>query len=207
MSSTATSGAIWAEPESRAPRPRRRVLGQALDGHPFLAGLAPRYVDLLARCSWNVDFPDGTFLFREGRPAETFFLILGGRVILEAAGPGGTAVAVQILGDGDVAGFSWLLEPHRWKFDGRTDGSVRAIGVDGTRLREACGRDPLLGYELTRRVARVAVQRLEAARDRPLSGQGRTSPGDGPNGPVAGGPGAVTVTGETARLTEGADHD
>lgn len=139
------------------------ALARFLDGHPVLAGLAPHHLDLFARFCWAVDFPDGTFLFREGRPAEKFFLILDGRVVLETGVPG-AAISVQTLRDGDVAGFSWLLEPHRWKFDGRADGTVRAIGVDGARLREACERDPRLGYELTRRFAKVAVQRLEAAR-------------------------------------------
>lgn len=174
MSSTAkdvmTAQVLRAEEATPSPSPAGAgyyaALARSLEGHPVLAGLAPRYLDLFARYCWAVDFPDGTFLFREGRPAEKFFLILDGRVVLETGVPGAAAISVQTLGDGDVAGFSWLLEPHRWKFDGRADGIVRAIGVDGTRLREACERDPRLGYELTQRFARVAVQRLEAARSR-----------------------------------------
>lgn len=84
--------------------------------------------------------------------------------------PGSGPVTVQTVGGGEVAGFSWLLEPHRWTFDGRAVGSVSAIGLDGTRLREACERDPRLGYELTRRFARVATRRLRATRVRLVSG-------------------------------------
>lgn len=165
MSSVVNVPAVW------------RVLDQSLDGHPFLAGLAPRYLDLLAHYCWDVDFADGTFLFREGRPAEKFFLILDGQVVLETGIPDGPVIAVQAIGDGDVAGFSWLLEPHRWKFDGRADGIVRAIGVDGARLREACEKDPRLGYELMRRFSRVAVQRLQESRrchGRDHDGHGRS---------------------------------
>lgn len=153
------------------PAPRRGALDRSLHDHPFLAGMDPRYLDLLAHCAWDVGFADGSPLFREGQPAEKFFLILDGRVALETSVPGSGPVAVQTVGPGEVAGFSWLLEPHRWEFDGRAVGTVMAIGLDGARLREACEQDPRLGYELMRRFARVATRRLRAARARLLSAQ------------------------------------
>jgi CRP/FNR family transcriptional regulator, cyclic AMP receptor protein len=120
-----------------------------------------------------VGFADGSFLFREGQPAEKFFLILDGKVSLETAAPGSGAIVVQTIGGGEVAGFSWLLEPHRWEFDGRAVGTVRAIGLDGARLREECDEDPALGYELMRRFARLATRRMQAARIRLLDVYGR----------------------------------
>jgi len=135
-----------------------------LRGHPFFAGLDPSHLDLLARHASGVAFTDGAFLFREGQPAETFFLINGGSVALEVAAPGRGPVVIQTIGDGEVAGFSWLLEPHRWEFDGRAIGAVAAVRVDGAGLRAKCTADPLLGYELMRRFARLATRRLQATR-------------------------------------------
>ena len=159
-------------PQTRAPD-RPRALDQSLRGHPFLAGLDPRYLDLLTRYAWNVVFADGSFLFCEGQPAEKFFLILDGKVSLETAAPGSGAIVVQTIGGGEVAGFSWLLEPHHWEFDGRAVGTVTAIGLDGARLREECDQDPALGYELMRRFARLAIRRMQAARIRLLDVYGR----------------------------------
>lgn len=164
-------------PEHQTPQPRVSarwgILDRSLRGHPFFAGMDPRYLDLLAHYAWDVGFADGSFLFREGLPAEKFFLILGGRVSLETAVPGSGPIAVQMVGGGEVAGFSWLLEPHRWEFDGRAVGTVTAIGLNGARLREACENDPRLGYELMRRFARVATRRMQAARARLVDTYGR----------------------------------
>lgn len=135
-----------------------------LRGHEFFAGLPPEYLTLLAGCASNVVFPEGAFLFREGEPADSFFLLRNGKVALEIAAPGPGALLVQTLGEGDVAGFSWLIEPHRWEFDGRAVERVHAVQMDGACLRGKCAADPRLGYELMRRFARLATVRLQATR-------------------------------------------
>jgi len=111
-----------------------------------------------------VRFGAGTFLFREGGAADRCFLIRDGKIALEIAAPGRGAIIVQTLAAGDVAGFSWLLEPHQWQFDGRVVEPVRAFALDGTCLRGKCAEDPRLGFELTQLFARLAIQRLQATR-------------------------------------------
>lgn len=135
-----------------------------LRGHEFFAGLAPEYLALLAGCAANVSFPAGALLFREGDPAEAFYLVRLGTVALEVHAPGNGTLTVQTLAGGDVAGFSWLLRPHRWEFDGRAVDRVLAFQMDGACLRDKCDRDPALGYELMRRFSALAVARLQATR-------------------------------------------
>ena len=135
-----------------------------LRGHRFFAGLDTDQLELLTGCAKTAVFPAGAYLFREGDPAETFYLIRGGRLALEIAAPGRGAVVVQTLGEGDVAGFSWLLEPHSWQFDGRAEERVLTVRMDGTCLRGKCDADQALGYELMRRFAALAVARLQATR-------------------------------------------
>ena len=140
------------------------TLEPLLRGHKFFAGLAPDQLALLTGCAATAVFPAGSYLFREGDPAETFYLIRGGTVALEIATPGRGAVVVQTLSEGDVAGFSWLLEPHSWQFDGRAAERVLTVRMDGTCLRGKCDADQNLGYELMRRFAALAVGRLQATR-------------------------------------------
>jgi len=123
---------------------------------------------LLAGCAANVRFREGSFMFREGEPAEQCFLIREGKMALEIDAPGRGSIIVQTLGAGDVTGFSWLLEPHQWEFDGRAVEPVRALALDGTCLRRKCADDPRLGFELTQLFARLAIRRLQATRLRLL---------------------------------------
>ena len=144
------------------------TLEPLLRDHPFLKSLEPEYVALLAGCAANVRFREGEFMFREGEPAGQCFLIREGKISLEIAAPGRGSIIVQTLGAGDVAGFSWLLEPHEWQFDGRAIEPVRAIALDGICLRGKCADDPRLGFELTQLFARLAIRRLQATRLRLL---------------------------------------
>ena len=150
-----------------------QTLEPLLRDHKFFAGLDPDYLSLIAGCAANEVFPADAFLFREGEPAQTFYLIREGKVALEIAAPGRGALVVQTLGEGDVAGFSWLIAPHRWEFDGRAVEPVRAVRMDGTCLRAKFDDDPRLGYELMRRFARLTVNRLQATRLQLLDVYGR----------------------------------
>ena len=150
-----------------------QTLEPLLRDHKFFAGLDPDYLSLLAGCASNEVYPADAFLFREGEPAQTFYLIREGKVALEIAAPASGALLVQTLGAGDVAGFSWLIAPHNWEFDGRAVERVRAVRMDGACLRAKCDDDPRLGYELLRRFARLTVNRLQATRLQLLDVYGR----------------------------------
>jgi CRP/FNR family transcriptional regulator, cyclic AMP receptor protein len=151
------------------------TLEPLLREHPFLSELEPEYLALLAGCAANVRFREGMFMFREGEPADQCFLIRDGKMALEIAAPGRGSIIVQTLAAGDVAGFSWLLKPHQWQFDGRVVEPVRAFALDGVCLRGKCAADPRLGFELMQLVAQLAVRRLQATRLRLLDVYGNVS--------------------------------
>jgi CRP/FNR family transcriptional regulator, cyclic AMP receptor protein len=153
-----------------------QTLEHVLHGHEFFAGMDPAYLALIAGCARNVVFDDGRFLFREGDPAETFYLVREGAVGLEITAPG-RVLTLQTLGTGEVAGFSWLMGPHRWQFDGRAVGRVHAIEIDGACLRAKCDADPRLGYDLMQRFATLATRRLQATRLQILDVYGRAHTG------------------------------
>ena len=85
-------------------------------------------------------------------------------VALEVQSPGRGALIIETLGSGEVAGWSWLFEPHIWQFDGRVVSSARVIGFDGACLRGKCEEDHELGYQLMRRFAGAVTERLQATR-------------------------------------------
>ncbi len=140
-----------------------KTLEELLAEHPFFRGMRTEYLRLFAGCASNVRFAEGAYLFREGEPADRFFLIRHGRVALELQSPQGVAV-IQTLSDGDVVGWSWMVPPYRWAFDARALGLVRAVSFDAACLRRKAEEDPALGYELLKRLVPVIVERLQATR-------------------------------------------
>jgi len=139
-------------------------LDRILREHKFFAGLSEEFVTLVTGCAKNVRFESGQYLFREGGPADQFFLMREGRVALEVTAPGRSAITFLTVGDSEVVGVSWLIPPYRWSYDGRAIGLVRAISIDGACLRKKCEADHHLGYEMMKRVVPILVQRLHATR-------------------------------------------
>ena len=147
-------------------------IAERLAHHPFFAGLPTESIDLVAGCASNVRFRAGERLFREGDAAETFYVVRGGRVALEMRTPTGSDVLDTVEAD-EVVGWSWLVPPYRWTFDGRAVDDVRAVRFDGACLRGKCEADPELGYDLLKRVVGVMSARLHSARVRLLDLYGR----------------------------------
>ncbi len=141
-----------------------REIDQLIAEAPAFAGLDQAYLDLIAGCAKNEVFEAGEFLMREGDPADTFYLIRRGRVALEIAAPQRGAVTVETVDDGDLLGWSWLVEPYRTHLDARALDTTHVVAFDGACLRGKCGEDPALGYELMQRFVPVIVERLRATR-------------------------------------------
>jgi CRP/FNR family cyclic AMP-dependent transcriptional regulator len=139
-------------------------LNVLLAEHPFLKGLSPHQIRLLNDCAMVVNFQPGELIFREGDPANRFYLIHRGKVALETYVKDRGATPIQSVGAGDLLGWSWLFPPYYWHFDARAIEPTEAVFFYGTPLRAECEADHDLGYELFRRMSEVIVQRLQATR-------------------------------------------
>jgi CRP/FNR family transcriptional regulator, cyclic AMP receptor protein len=142
------------------------VTAEALARHPFLHGMSPDHLAVLAEAARDVTFPDRHRLFEDGGSAGRFWLIQSGHVALDLHVPGQGRMKIDTIGMGELVGWSWLFPPYRWAFGAVADGPVEAFEIDGRAVRARCESDPALGYELTRRLAYVVARRLQATRVR-----------------------------------------
>jgi CRP/FNR family cyclic AMP-dependent transcriptional regulator len=141
----------------------------ALAVHPFLRGMSGDQLAVLAQAACGVTFPTGHRLFEDGGHASRFWLIQSGCVALDVNVPGQGRARIRTLGIGELLGWSWLFPPFTWAFGAVTIGPVEAFEFDGRAVRAYCAADPALGYELTQRLVRVIVNRLQATRIRLIS--------------------------------------
>ena len=143
-----------------------KPLAAIIAEHALFNGLAPRYLDLLAEVAMFKEFAADEVIFREGDPANRFYLILDGEVVVESPRADQSPLTVQTIGSNDVLGWSWLFPPYYWHFDARATKPTKAIFFYGTWLRENCERDHDFGYQMMKRMAAVMVERLQATRKR-----------------------------------------
>lgn len=138
-----------------------------LAAQPFFKGLPEHYLELLADNAMQAEFRAGELIFKEGDPANRFYLIFTGMVALESQTQANNdPFLVETIGGYTVLGWSWLFPPYFWHFDARAITPVKAIFFDGTYLREQCETDHDLGYELTKRAGAIVIERLQATRRR-----------------------------------------
>jgi CRP-like cAMP-binding protein len=116
----------------------------------------------------RMHYDRGELIFRQGDPANRFYLIEQGSVSLESPRHDEPPVAVQIIGPGDVLGWSWLFPPYSWNFDARAIEPTTAIFLYGTRLLEQCEENRDFGYEMMKRMVAVVIHRLQSTRKRLL---------------------------------------
>jgi CRP-like cAMP-binding protein len=127
----------------------------------------------------DVSFPAGTRIFEEGDPADRFWVIQAGSVVLDTPVPGPRPVGLEVLRPGDLLGCSWLFPPYAWHLGAEAQSDVRAQEFDATIVRALSRADPGFGEALARHVAQILGHRLQSARIRLLDlygppGGGRT---------------------------------
>jgi CRP-like cAMP-binding protein len=132
--------------------------------HPLFAGLPLATVERISLDAHNVAFDPGQVILSEGSPASALYLLEHGKVALSAHSPGKGHLLVQTLGPGEVLGLSWLFPPYKWRFDGYAVEFVEALAVDGVRLRARIEEDPVLGYQVIKRIAPLILERLQKTR-------------------------------------------
>jgi CRP-like cAMP-binding protein len=113
-----------------------------------------------------MQFAAGESIMEEGSPANRFYLIMEGKVVLGAELEDRGIVPVQTLGPGDDLGWSWLFPPYHMHLTARALSPVRALFFFGTLLREEAEKDHEFGYQLMKRVTEVVMQRLRATQQR-----------------------------------------
>jgi CRP/FNR family cyclic AMP-dependent transcriptional regulator len=149
------------------------VTAAVLATHPFLHGMSHDQLDMLAGAASDARFPAKHLLFEDGGRAARFWLLRSGYVVLDLDVPGEGRVRVETIGMGELLGWSWLFPPFKYAFGAVTVGPVEAFEFDGRTVRALCEANPELGYEVTRRLAQVIAQRLQATRVRLITRSGR----------------------------------
>ena len=131
----------------------------------MLVELDPQQLRKLVPLAQHKQYSTGQVIFQIGDQSSFFHLIVAGDVVLEQL-TGGKAVRVQTLHHGDAMGWSALVGNARAHFQARALSATATVAFPSDGLRDACDRDPGLGYALMKRLLDVVSERLDATRAR-----------------------------------------
>lgn len=132
----------------------------------LFAGLDPEMFKELAMAGEEVALSAGKWLFEEGDDAVTLFLILSGTVELtiNLDEAGERKADLTTLVEGDVTGWSALVEPYVYTLGAKAASDTKVVKLDGEVLREIMAANPEMGLLLMHRLAQALGQRLNNLR-------------------------------------------
>jgi CRP-like cAMP-binding protein len=136
---------------------------QFLKEHPVFQRLSEVYLHQLAQHMEVMNLEAGAHLFREGEPAENFYIVMEGTVDLYAV-LGGQEQWVQMIDVGEVIGWSWLVPPYKWAFTAKSRDGAMLMKFDANAIRELCDRDPAFGYGTMKQICSLMLGRLHTVR-------------------------------------------
>lgn len=141
-----------------------KTLIEIITNHAFFLGMKPEHMAVLAKGAKAARVKAGEVLFREGEPANQFYLVECGAVALEAHEPANGTMLVETVTAGHVLGWSWLFPPFTWHLQARALEPTNVIILSGAHLLATAERNHEFGYELMKRLAQVVIHRLQATR-------------------------------------------
>jgi CRP-like cAMP-binding protein len=128
----------------------------------LFAELDAALVEDLAAAGEEVEFKRGEWLFNEGKAADTLYLILSGtaerRLNLDEAGTRQTSLSE--VSEGDITGWSALVEPHLYTVGIVATETTKAVTLDAAKLHAMMEKESVVGYMVMAQLANELAERL-----------------------------------------------
>lgn len=134
--------------------------------HRFFQGMKPEFLEFLAGHAQRRALKANEVVHRFDAPAECFFLVSSGNISVEIAAIEGPPLELQVLREGAILGWSWLIPPYRWSFQARAQEASELIEFDGRAVRDHCEEDAEFGYDILKRFSSLMSERLQFAREK-----------------------------------------
>ena len=132
--------------------------------HPFLRGMGGRFLRVITVGAVDRTYAVGEPVVREGEPADHLYLVFHGQLALEVEEGEHARRVLDLIGPGEVLGWSSILPLNLWPFDARAIKETRIVSIRAQVLRRALESGPAEAYRFLQHVISVVGHRLEDAR-------------------------------------------
>ena len=143
-------------------------LHEVLSKSRLFAGLSQAELESVVKLCIEKEYPPQAMVFDEGETAKQVYLLEQGRVALEMKVPSGFSsghrrATVDIASEGDVFGWSALVEPYTYTLSAICLEKVKAIALDAAGLRNLLEQNDRIGHQVSKGLVRIVSSRLTAA--------------------------------------------
>jgi CRP-like cAMP-binding protein len=140
----------------------KHLLIETLRGIRFLQGTSLEHLEQVASVAEVCDFEEADIVFRDGDLADSVYLVVFGRLVLEVCTPEWGCKQIVTVGPGEMLGWSSLAEHQRMVATARVTEKTRLVRIAVAKLLAICEEDPQFGYEFMHRTMLALAKRLTA---------------------------------------------
>jgi CRP-like cAMP-binding protein len=143
---------------------------ELLRRYPFFGFMNDHCTKIFAMHAEEKEFNTGSVIIEEGQEATALFFLMEGGVELlynlgeSAKDPGKNEFHVGDISPGEPFGISSLIEPYVFTATVKATQPSRAIKIDAGSIRELCMENPEFAFNLMKKIASAAMERLNATR-------------------------------------------
>ncbi|MDX9785558.1 MAG: cyclic nucleotide-binding domain-containing protein [Desulfobacterales bacterium] len=106
-------------------------------------------------------FEEGDAIFREGDPANYFYMLKQGKILLVKRLSDSITVSLGAIQPGYSFGWSAMLEVDAYRSNALCAEPSEVYSVRGEKLKAVLDKDPAMGYLLMQRLLRVIKNRYD----------------------------------------------
>ncbi|MBI4188174.1 MAG: cyclic nucleotide-binding domain-containing protein [Chloroflexi bacterium] len=150
------------------------TIKQILKGSQVFSALSDAELEKIASLVQEKQYEAGTAIFQEGDKAGELFVIQEGKVagqmmLPKAQSASGRKITVDVMAQNEVIGWSALVEPYAYTLTAVCLQKVKALSINGNKLRDLLRDNPKMGYEIVKGLIRVVASRLNDTRQMMVS--------------------------------------
>ncbi|MFN4220068.1 MAG: Crp/Fnr family transcriptional regulator [bacterium] len=132
-----------------------------IKNHSFFHGWKEEYLEKILEISSLETFPKGHRIINEGFSADKFYIIVNGLVEIKSMD-----VSLQLLGAGEILGWSWLIYPYVWNFSAECVKETIAVSIDAEKLRKIFEEIKEIECLIYKNMFNIVSNRLKSARQK-----------------------------------------
>jgi CRP-like cAMP-binding protein len=144
----------------------------AVEQSSFFEEFQPKHIDKLMALGTEVHFGPDQIIFKEDDESHHFYIVLSGRVALEAVYAGKT-IRLETVYPRDEFGWVAVVSRKR-QFQARALEPVSAMQFEVAEVSAACRNNPYFGSAFLERLFNLAVEQLARYRKRLIQALGES---------------------------------
>lgn len=142
---------------------------QALKECTLFSVLSDEELALIVSFAEKKQYDAGTTIFQAGDSAGELLVIEEGKVALQMTlpqepGQPSRKVTIGVINIGDMIGWSAIVDPYCYTLTAVCLQEVRAISINGEKLRQLLRDNQKMGYEVLKGLTKLVASRLDETR-------------------------------------------